>query len=101
MQTLIHADIFFFVTTIVVVLVAIVLIVILIYIAIILADIRQLSRTIRKEGAEIAEDVDMLRQEFRHEVHQGASGCKLVLPLHPRFIQEEERPPQIKIRVIG
>jgi uncharacterized membrane protein len=83
MQTLIHADIFFFVTTIVVVLVAIVLIVILIYIAIILADIRQLSRTIRKEGAEIAEDVDMLRQEFRHEVHQGASAASSFF----RFIQ--------------
>jgi predicted Holliday junction resolvase-like endonuclease len=67
MQTLIHADIFFFVTTIVIVLVAIVFIIVLIYIAIILADIRELSRTIKKEGAEIVEDVHVFRQEVKEE----------------------------------
>jgi uncharacterized membrane protein len=67
MQTLVHADIFFFVTTIAVILVAIVLVIVLIYIAIILADIRELSRTIKKEGAEIIGDVHAFRDEVKEE----------------------------------
>ena len=67
MQTLVHADIFFFITTIVEVIVAGVLTVVLVYIAIILSDIRELSRTIKKEGAEIMEDVHEFRQEIKEE----------------------------------
>jgi len=67
MQTLIHADIFFFVTTIIEVIVAAVLIVVLVYIAVILADIRELSRTIKTEGAEIINDVHSYRQEIKEE----------------------------------
>ncbi len=67
MQTLIHADIFFFVTTIIEVLVAIVFLIVLVYIAIILSDIRELSRTIKKEGAEIIDDVHVFREEIKEE----------------------------------
>ena len=72
MQTLIHADIFFFVTTIVEVLVAIALIIVLVYIAVILADIRELSRTIKKEGAEIVDDVHAFREEIKEEARYSA-----------------------------
>jgi Na+-transporting NADH:ubiquinone oxidoreductase subunit NqrC len=67
MQTLIHADIFFFVTTIAVILVAFVAVIILIYIVIILKDIRELSRTIKKEGEEIIQDVHIFREEVKEE----------------------------------
>lgn len=67
MQSLIHADVFFFVTTIAVVILAIILAVVLVYIAIILADIRELSRTIKKEGAEIIDDVHAFRDEVKEE----------------------------------
>jgi ABC-type multidrug transport system fused ATPase/permease subunit len=67
MQTLIHADIFFFVTTIAVVLVTLVAVIVLIYIIFILKDIRELSRTIKKEGQEIMEDVHVFRQETKEE----------------------------------
>jgi len=67
MQTLIHADIFFFVTTIAVVLVTLAVVIVLVYIAFILKDIRELSRTIKKEGEEIIEDVRTFRQEVKEE----------------------------------
>lgn len=67
MQTLIHADIFFFVTTIAVILVTLVAVIVLIYTVIILKDIRELSRTIKKEGEEIIGDVHVFRQEVKEE----------------------------------
>jgi hypothetical protein len=66
-QTLIHADVFFFITTIAIALVTIVSVIILIYIVIILKDIRELSRTVKKEGAEIIQDVHVFRQEVKEE----------------------------------
>ena len=67
MQTLIHADIFFFVTTIAVVMVTLVSVIVIIYIVIILKDVRELSRTIKKEGEEIIEDVHVFREEVKEE----------------------------------
>lgn len=67
MQTLIHADIFFFITTIAVILVTLVAVIVLIYIVFILKDIRELSRTIKKEGEEIIDDVHVFRQEVKEE----------------------------------
>jgi hypothetical protein len=67
MQTLIHADIFFFITTIAIVLVTIVAVIVLIYIVFILKDIRELSRTIKQEGEEIIQDVHVFREEVKEE----------------------------------
>ena len=67
MQTLIHADAFFFITTVAVILVTLVAVVILVYIVFILKDIRDLSRTIKREGTEIIEDVHVFREEVKEE----------------------------------
>jgi hypothetical protein len=67
MQTLIHADIFFFITTIAVILVTLVSVIVLVYIVIILKDVRELSRTIKKEGEEIIQDVHVFREEIKEE----------------------------------
>jgi Na+-transporting NADH:ubiquinone oxidoreductase subunit NqrC len=67
MQTLIHADIFFFITTIAVIVVALVAVIVLIYTVFILKDIRDLSRTIKKEGEEIIQDVHVFREEVKEE----------------------------------
>jgi hypothetical protein len=75
MQTLIHADVFFFITTIAVVVLAAAFLVASIYLIVILRDIRELSRIIRKEGEEIAEDVNRLRQEMRQEIRAGSSSA--------------------------
>jgi Na+-transporting NADH:ubiquinone oxidoreductase subunit NqrC len=67
MQTLIHADIFFFITTIAVILVTLVAVIVLVYVVIILKDIRRLSRTIKQEGEEIIQDVHVFREEVKEE----------------------------------
>jgi hypothetical protein len=77
-STLIHADIFFFITTIVVIALGIVLVVLFIYLVIILKDVREISRTVRRESDEIATDVDMLRQEMRQEIRSGMSSMSAV-----------------------
>ncbi len=65
MDTLIHADIFFFVTTVAVIAFAIVSIIILVYVIIILNDIRYISGKVRKESDVILEDVHELRANVR------------------------------------
>ena len=67
MQTLIHADIFFFITTMAVIFVTLVAVIVLVYIVIILKDIRELSRTIKNEGEEIIQDVHVFREEVKEE----------------------------------
>lgn len=97
MQSLIHADIFFFVTTIVVVAVALVLIVILIYIAVILSDIKKLSRIIRDEGAGIADDVRAFREEVkeeaRHSMRNSPSTAAAILGIIATLFAHRKKKP--------
>jgi hypothetical protein len=68
---LIHADIFFFITSILVVFLivgfALVLILFLVYIIPILKDMRDLSNTVKKEGDKLAGDIDELRTTVKTE----------------------------------
>ena len=61
MQTLIHADVFFFITTIAVVLVSIAVIVALVFVIMILKSVHKLSETVRMEADQIAGDIDAMR----------------------------------------
>jgi len=61
MQTLIHADIFFFISSIATVIIAIGLIIALIFVIMILKNLHQLSETVKTEAGHIAEDLDNLR----------------------------------------
>ena len=61
MQTLIHADIFFFITSIVVILIGIGGIIAIIFIILILKNLYRLSETVRDEAGHIAEDIEELR----------------------------------------
>ncbi len=67
MDTLIHADIFFFVTTIAVVVVAVVLTVVLIYLAKILSDIKKITAQVHEETILFREDLHDLRIEVRRD----------------------------------
>ncbi len=73
MESLIHADIFFFVTTVIVIALGLISIVILTYIAIIIADIREISRIARRESGEIAEDIAEIRGEIKKEIRNNSS----------------------------
>lgn len=67
METLIHADIFFFVTTLAVILIASLFAVVIIYIVRILNDFRYISRVVRKETDLLAGDIEEIREEVKRQ----------------------------------
>ncbi len=67
METLIHADIFFFISTIAIVFFVIGFIIFTVYFVHILNDLKHISSTMRKEGDKLAEDVDVLREKAKEE----------------------------------
>ena len=67
MATLIHADIFFFVTTIVVVIVGIALTVALIYFAKVLSDVKDITKQVKEETVLFRQDIGELRSDVKRE----------------------------------
>lgn len=67
MATLIHADIFFFITTIVTIVLGILFAVVIFYIILILRDLRHISELARKGGEKLAGDLDELRETAKEE----------------------------------
>ena len=67
MQTLVHADIFFFITSIFVVVLTIGSGIALYFIILILRDVRRLSDIARREGEKLAGDIDDVRGVLRGE----------------------------------
>ena len=65
MQTLIHADIFFFISTIATILISIGIIIALIFVILILKKLYQLSETVKTEAGHIAEDIDSIRAKAK------------------------------------
>ena len=76
MSSLIHADIFFLITTIVVIVVGILLAFVLLKLAGILKNVKDISDEAKEEAARIVTDVADLRQEIREhgEKFSGAMG---------------------------
>ena len=68
MTSLVHADIFFFVTTIAVVVVGILCVIVLIYIIRILHRAHEIAAEIRSEAALLREDIREMRAMVRGEV---------------------------------
>jgi hypothetical protein len=67
MNTLIHADIFFFVTTIFVVIIAIVMTIALIYLIKILHDVKTITKQVREETVLFREDIKDVRGTIRRD----------------------------------
>ena len=67
MDTLIHADIFFFITTIAVMFFTIGFIIFTVYFTRILNDLKHISEKMRVEGDKIIEDVGVLREKAKEE----------------------------------
>ncbi|MCR4322563.1 MAG: hypothetical protein NUV61_00545 [Candidatus Azambacteria bacterium] len=67
METLIQADIFFFITSIFVILLTAGFAVALFYVIPILKDMRHLSALAREEGDKLAQDIDALRTAAKEE----------------------------------
>ena len=67
MESLIHADIFFFISTIALVIIALGVIVALIYIIKILSRVSSLSKKVKEEGEGIITDINGLRTNIKTE----------------------------------
>lgn len=65
MGTLIHADIFFFVTTIAVAVVALALTVLIVYLIKVFRNLREITDAVREETALLRKDIADLRTEVR------------------------------------
>jgi len=67
MNELVHADIFFLVTTAVLIVLAIIFAIGLAYAVSILRDVKYMSKRIREEGDEVIEDIHILREHIKNE----------------------------------
>jgi hypothetical protein len=67
METLIHADIFFFVSTIALVLITIGIVIALIYLIKILRNVSDVSEKVKVESSEIISDIKTLRTDIKKE----------------------------------
>lgn len=72
METLIHADIFFFVTTILVIVLAILAAILIYYIIKIARSVFSITETVRKESENVAEDISA----FRNKIREDSEGMK-------------------------
>lgn len=67
MQSLIHADIFFFISTIALVVLSIGVLIVIIYLIRILHNVREVSDKVREEGDEFVKDARTFRLALREE----------------------------------
>jgi uncharacterized membrane protein len=67
MDTLIHADIFFFVTTIAVIVVTALLVIVLIYLIRVLRQVEEIGKEIKAEAVLVREDIHGLRENIRRD----------------------------------
>jgi hypothetical protein len=67
MNTLIHADIFFFVTTIIVVIVGIAFTIALVYLIKVLSDVKEITKQVKEETILFREDIGELRGDIKKE----------------------------------
>ncbi len=67
METLLKADIFFFITTCAVAIVAVCVGIITFYFIQILKDVKRISETLSREGEKVAEDIDLVRETLKEK----------------------------------
>lgn len=67
MNNLIHADIFFFITTIIAVILGILFIFVLYYVISILRKFKQIAEKIKQESDNVAEDIENLRAKMKED----------------------------------
>jgi ABC-type bacteriocin/lantibiotic exporter with double-glycine peptidase domain len=73
MDTLIHADIFFFISTIALVFISLGLVIAIIYLIKILRDVSEVSHKVKEESIEIIDNVKTLRTDIKREGFRFAS----------------------------
>jgi len=84
MESFIHADIFFFITSIVVVLLSIFLAILFVYGIRILRDVRHISKRVREESDRIIEDVETIRTNVKQDGLHMTTIISFIGKLFPR-----------------
>jgi uncharacterized protein YoxC len=87
METLIHADIFFFVTTIAVVVVGAALTVLIVYLVKVFQNVRDITDAIKEETVLMRRDIGDLRSELRTRGER----AKSVFDWFDRFFSNEKK----------
>jgi len=87
MNTLIHADVFFFVTTIAVVVVTTAFTVAFVYFIGVLKNVRDVSESIKEEAGLIREDM----REAREKIKRDGFKLKHIISLFSRFSNKKTR----------
>lgn len=77
MENILHADIFFFVTTIAVVVISIVAVIALIYVVLILRIVRRLMNHFEKSAVELTRDMSGIRIDIREKMAQVSQAIAL------------------------
>ncbi|MEX2514947.1 MAG: hypothetical protein WD335_02335 [Candidatus Paceibacterota bacterium] len=67
MESILQADIFFFVTTVVMIVVGILLAVFLVYAIKLIRDIYIIMEIVREEAVDVIDDIDAFRRNVRHK----------------------------------
>jgi len=91
MDTLIHADIFFFVTTIAVVAITLLLIIVLIYLIKVLNRIKSIAEQVRDETILFREDIHDLRDSVKREGFKLKSLFSVVQRFIPFISKQKEK----------
>ncbi len=73
MEQLVHADIFFFVTTIAIVILSLAALIALVYLIIILRNLKDFSKRAKEEGMAVLDDVTSVRHFVKEKSHTIAS----------------------------
>ncbi|MDO8564999.1 MAG: hypothetical protein Q7R88_03340 [bacterium] len=81
MSELVHADIFFFITTIAVVILTAGLLILGIYVWKIVRDTREIVSRVKDMSAEVEQDFEALRHDIRDEGHKAKLVVDMVLGL--------------------
>lgn len=84
MESIIKADIFFFITGIAIVIFIIGMIIAMFYIIRILNDMKRISKTILKESDKFANDIDSLRETIKSEGAKAKTIANFFLKLFAR-----------------
>ncbi len=91
-ESLIHADIFFFISTIVLVIFSIAFGMILFYVLRIVKNVRYISERLRVEGVEIIEDIKKFRGMLREEGIKWKHVAGLIRAFFSRKVEKATKP---------
>lgn len=92
MSEVVHADIFFFITSMVVVLLGAVLVVALVYVVFIVRDVRAIVARVRRASESLEGDLDALRSQVKQEGYKARAMVDLLLGFVGRKISKAVKP---------